>query len=114
MQQNTDSPSTEARAIGIQEITDFELSIFNGLYWISYEDRQYPVILTPHHLKRLFEIEAMPIEDFTGNEPLRFSKAILLRRDVRIGGDLFDEEGDDITPQPCWVKEASEADAVHP
>jgi hypothetical protein len=91
------------------EIANFELSIFNGLYWIAYEERQYPVILTPYHLKRLFEIEGLPIEAFTGDEPARFSKAILLRRDMRFAGDLFDEEGDDITPQHCWVKEASEA-----
>lgn len=109
MEQNTDSTTDKPSAMQHLEIANFELSISNGLYWIAYEERQYPVTLTPYHLKRLFEIEGLPIAEFTGDEPARFSKAILLRRDVCFGGDLFDEEGDDITLQHCWVKEVSEA-----
>ncbi|MCC5842534.1 MAG: hypothetical protein JJT96_20625 [Opitutales bacterium] len=114
MQENTDRPSGGAGIFRIREITDFELSIACGLYWIAHEDRNYPVILTPHHLKRLFEIEGLPIEDFTGDESARFRKVILQRREGNFGGDLFDEQGDDITPQRCWVKEADEADAAEP
>jgi len=112
MQQNTNTSSGEARAIRLQEITDFEISISNGLYWISYEERHYPVILTPYHFKRLFEFEGLPIEDFTGDEPVRFTKTILQRREQTWYGDLYDEEKDDVTPQACWVKETSESNSA--
>ena len=114
MQQDTDSAASSSSVKNTQEISNFEISISNGLYWISYEDNQYPIIITTYQFKRLFEIEGLPIEDFTGEEPASFNKAILLRRNVSFGGNLFDEEGDDMTPQKCWVKENPQLDPVNP
>lgn len=114
MHQNTDSAPPVSFIRQTQEITNFEISISNGLYWISYKDNQYPIIMTPYQFKRLFEIEGLPIEDFTGDESACFNKAVLLLRNVRFSGDLFDEEGDDISPQECWVKESIQLDSLNP
>lgn len=105
MERNTELHTDVHRTVKHLEIADFELEISNGLYWLRYGSRCYPAILTPHNFKRLFEIEGTPIEGFSGDEAVPFRKAILIRREGNICGDVFDEEGDDITPQPCWVKE---------
>jgi len=86
-------------------IKDFEIELSNSLYWISSENGRYPVVLTPYDFKRLFEIEGLPIEGFTGQEPLRFRRAKLIQSRNQVGGDIFDEEGQDITPQTCRVAE---------
>lgn len=114
MERNTDLPTDGHRKAKHLEIADFELEISNGLYWLRHGGRCYPTILTPYDFKRLFEIEGTPIEDFAGDEPVRFSKAILMKREGNICGDVFDEEGDDITPQPCWVKETNDEISTHP
>lgn len=76
-----------------------------GLLWISYEERKYPVTLTPYDMMRLFEIEGLPIQEFNHSEPVSFTKAILHRCPQTISGDIFDEDGCDITPQHCWIEE---------
>ena len=88
-------------------IKNFEIELSNGLYWISSENGRYPVVLTPYDFKRLFEIEGIPIESFTGQEPLRFQKTTLIQSHYQVGSDVFDEEGQDITPQTCWVEKSS-------
>lgn len=114
MKETTNSTNQSPEQPKHQEIKNFEISISNGQYWIDYEDRNYPVILTPHEFKRLFEVEGVPIEKFTDEDPVRFHKAVLLRSERRFRGDLFDEEGCDVTPQPCWVMAASNEKPIIP
>lgn len=104
MQQHTDTPNAASSRKPI-EIRSFTLERSMGLFWISYEEHKYSVTLTPYDMMRLFEIEGLSIEEFNHLEPVSFTKAILLRSPYTIAGDIFDEEGCDITPQYCWIAE---------
>ncbi len=110
MNRNNYFPRQEIGIFALPSIENFELTVGNGQYWLNVGKRSFPIIMTPCHLKRLFEIEGIPIRDFSGDEPFQFHKATLLRSELSFRGDLFDREGHDITPQPCWVKENDDAD----
>lgn len=96
-----------ATSIPHVEIKNFELSLAFSQYMVSYDTYHYPIIMTPHEFLKLFETEGIPIESFTGDEPTRFTKVVLMRKGYTMRGDIYDEEGADCTPQRCWVKKNS-------
>lgn len=82
------------------------------MFRINYGECYYPIIMTPYHFSKLFEIEGIPIESFTADSPVRFTKAILIRSGYNICDEVFNEDGNDITPQVCWPKEPGADDAT--
>jgi len=109
---NTSDSSPEQQVISIphKEIRDFEISLESSMFWIRYEKRRYPIIMTPYDFSRLFEIGGIPIESFTSDNSVQFTKAILVRAGYNICDEIYNEEGNDITPQECWPKEPGEDD----
>lgn len=106
MSTNNES-ATEKSVISIPhvEIRNFKISLDFSQYWISYGEYRYPIFMTPYEFLKLFEIEGIPIESFTDNQPILFTKAVLMKAGFKMSGEVFDEEGGDCTPQPCWVKQ---------
>ncbi len=91
----------------IIEIKNFDLRIYKNQYWIKYDEDQYPIVMTPYNLLKLFEIEGIRIVPETLQEEavIHFGKAVLLRRywtNVDVEGDP--DEPAPILPYPCWVK----------
>ena len=86
------------------EIMDFTL-IYNGLYWVYYEDSCHPISLSISNLFKLFEVEGIePNLDDDAMFEYHFKKAVLLKFNY-YEVEIFDENNIPLIHAVCKVKE---------
>lgn len=88
-----------------REFQDFDLSIFDGIYYVDWDHGVFPVVLNPYNIFRLYEIEGIPPMDLMEFERQTFRKAVLIRSGARLGRTLTREDGCEILPEWCWIEE---------
>jgi hypothetical protein len=90
----------------LTEIRDFTI-IYDGLFWIYYQEKYCPISIKPAELEMLFEKEGIdmktPDEDDGFSVSYNFKKTVLM-----ISSSYFlqlkDELNQDVSPVLCTIK----------